>query len=502
MTAEVTTDKKPTQSEQAEKAAEAVRAQGDLWHTGRGQSREAWLSFDVDEHREHWPVMSRTVELLIRATALEQLGISLSVGAVHEAQRRVETWGIVKGPHFDVFLRVAEVDGAIWIDLHDDDWRAIRVTKEGWIVVDEPPVHFRHVDGMEPLPIPMHGGSVGDLRRFLNLASDDDWIMLASYIVAALRPTGPFPILELAGVKGSSKSTTSRVIGKLVDPSDLALLKEPKQWDGLRDLMLEVRERRLICFDNLSRLDRNFSDYLCGLSTGIGMSTRKLRTDYERIRIKASLPVIINGIAALAERGDLIDRTILIALPFIEYSDRVAERAFWADFEKERPLILGTLLDAVSGALRRLPDVHVEHLPRMADFAEWSVAAAPDLGWTGAEFLSAYEHNRLAATMVAMESSAIANALIDMCPWQGTPTELLAELGRRCDVDRADYPANTRALAHEVDRLRGLLFTVDVEVTRHHGHGPRSYTIRRPGVGGPTAKQASQASQASREEAA
>jgi hypothetical protein len=483
MTGEVV--KRPTQDEQTEQAAEAVRERGTLWHTGHDQSREAWLSFDKDEHREHWPVMSRTVELLIRATALEQ-GLHLSVGAVKEAQRKVETWAIFKGAHHDVFLRVAAVDGAIWIDLHDDDWRAIRVTKAGWIVVDEPPVYFRHVDGMEPLPVPIKGGSVAELRDFLNVASDDDWIMVASWIVAALRPTGPYPILELAGVKGSSKSTTSRVISRLVDPSDLALLKEPKAWDGLRDLMLEVRERRLICFDNLSRLDRNFSDYLCGLSTGIGMSTRKLRTDYERIRIKASLPVIINGIAALAERTDLIDRTILLALPYIQYQDRVAEREFWAKFEQARPRILGALLDAVSGALKRLPDVHLEHLPRMADFTEWSVAAAPELGWTGERFLSAYEHNRLDASMVAMASSAIANSIIDLCPWQGTPTELLAELRKRCDTDRADFPANTKALANEVDRLCGLLLTVDVEVIRFHGHGPRSYTIRRPGAHGKT----------------
>lgn len=41
----------------------------------------------------------------------------------------------------------------------------------------------------------------------------------------------------------------------------------------------------------------------------------------------------------------------------------------------------GALLDAVSLALRQLPEVRLERLPRMAEFAQWVVAAEEGLGF-------------------------------------------------------------------------------------------------------------------------
>ena len=45
------------------------------------------------------------------------------------------------------------------------------------------------------------------------------------------------------------------------------------------------------------------------------------------------------------------------------------EAQFWREFEQARPRILGSLLDAASAGLRNLPNVRLDQLPRMADFA-------------------------------------------------------------------------------------------------------------------------------------
>jgi hypothetical protein len=42
----------------------------------------------------------------------------------------------------------------------------------------------------------------------------------------------------------------------------------------------------------------------------------------------------------------------------------------------------------VFSALRRLPTLRLERLPRMADFARLACAAAPAFGWTEAELLA------------------------------------------------------------------------------------------------------------------
>ena len=72
---------------------------------------------------------------------------------------------------------------------------------------------------MTALPIPQPGGSIDDLRPFVNLPEDDDWILFVATLVAALRPTGPYPILEVLGGQGSGKTTLVRITQKLVDPS-------------------------------------------------------------------------------------------------------------------------------------------------------------------------------------------------------------------------------------------------------------------------------------------
>jgi hypothetical protein len=72
------------------------------------------------------------------------------------------------------------------------------------------------------------------------------------------------------------------------------------------------------------------------------------------------------------------------------------ESPFYRRFYAERTLILGALLDAVSCALRNAKNVRLDRIPRMADFAVWSEAAAPVLGWKPGALLDAYESNRRA----------------------------------------------------------------------------------------------------------
>lgn len=113
--------------------------------------------------------------------------------------------------------------GAIWLDLADDDWCAVRVDTTGWVVVSDPPVRFRRRRGSLPLPEPVSGGSIEQLRPFINVASQDDWIMIVSFLIASLRDVGPFPVLEFAGEAGSAKSTACRVIRSLIDPASSPL---------------------------------------------------------------------------------------------------------------------------------------------------------------------------------------------------------------------------------------------------------------------------------------
>ncbi len=218
--------------------------------------------------------------------------------------------------------------------------------------------------------------------------------------------------------------------------------------------MIAAKNHWCLTFDNLSYIPAALSDALCRLATGAGLSTRKLYTDEEEILFESLRPIILNGIDVLATRGDLLDRTIVICLPRIETHLRQREEAFWQDFDKVRPRITGALYSAVSLALRRLPDVQISNLPRMADFA-----------------MFAYSRNRRDSTATTLEDSSLVGALIkflNQCEvWEGRASDLLVELDSIVSEDKRrgkEWPKAANALTNKLRRLAPSLSNIGIFV--------------------------------------
>jgi hypothetical protein len=222
--------------------------------------------------------------------------------------------------------------------------------------------------------------------------------------------------------------------------------------------------------DNLSDLAPWLSDCLCRLATGGGFSTRELYSDSDETIFVAQRPAMLNGIDAVISRPDLLDRAIIIDLPRISEDRRRPRREFWSAFEAARPRILGALLTAVSTALRRVGEVRLQALPRMADFATWAHAAEPALGLKSGEFLAAYGGNRAEAHDLALDASPIAasvRALVEPGEWSGTAAELLEALGRIADeaTQRSKvWPATPRTLSTALRRIAPNLRAIGVSV--------------------------------------
>ena len=101
---------------------------------------------------------------------------------------------------------------------------------------------------MRPLCEPEAGYSIDELKPFANLASEDDLVLVVAWLVAALRDRGPYPILILNGEQGSGKSSFSRLLRSLVDPSSPAIQGPPKDE---RDLVVAAQNAHVLALDNL-----------------------------------------------------------------------------------------------------------------------------------------------------------------------------------------------------------------------------------------------------------
>jgi hypothetical protein len=415
-----------------------------------------YATFEQDGHFETWPLRSRTFKLYLRKLFYDETGASLPAQDLTDTLELLAARAIFDGQEYPVFLRVAECDGAIYVDLCDDEWQVVKITPDGWTVESKSPVRFRRAPGMEALPVPEPGGSVDELHQFLNV-EEDGFLFYVAWLLVAYDPNSPFVVLVAYGEQGSAKSTAGRVVRKLIDPNK-ADLRRPIH--NSRDLVIAANNSAVITLDNISHLTDGVSDDLCRLATGGGFSARTLYTDEDETIFEVQRPVIINGIEEPATRGDLVDRSFMVEHPQIPEGDRVEEKEFWADFEVARPRILGALFDAVSGALRDLPTTHRDRWPRMADAARWVSAAEATLGWEPGSFLDAYEVNRNEAQGIVVEAALIGPALLRLGAFEGTATELLAALSLHVDektLKLKDWPGTARKVGGELDRLAPAL---------------------------------------------
>lgn len=427
---------------------------------------DAYTTVPVGGHRETWPVRSKGFTGWLRHRYYEQYEKPPSAQAVTDAVAELEARAQFGDMVRRVFVRVAEDEDSVYLDLADDLWRAVKVTPMGWSVIGDPPVRFRRARGMLPLPEPVRGGSLAELRVFVNV-QDADWPLVQGWLVAAVRPRGPYPVLDLHGEQGSAKSTTARVIRALVDPSTAPLRGTPRDE---RDLMIAAANSWVLAFDNVSWLPSWLSDALCRLATGGGLSTRQLYTDQDEIIFAGQRPIILNGIGEYVVGSDLRDRVLTCTCPPIGEADRRDEDRFWKAFDAVRPRLLGALLDAVSMALRNVPTTALTRMPRMADFARWVVAAEPALGGRSGTFLSTYADNRRRSVEQGLEFDSVAQAvrqLVEERPWDGTFGKLLERLrGLVADHvrDGREWPQNAKALSNRLHRLAPNLRQVGVLV--------------------------------------
>src|SRR5262249_15603066 len=161
---------------------------------------------------------------------------------------------------------------------------------------------------------------------FLNV-DHHGWVLIRAFLVAALRPGLPCPILVAKGEQGSGKSTACRVITSLIDLRTSALRGVPRE---VRDLTAAARNSWLVCFDNLSRLPEDLADAACRLATGGGFGGRQLYSDHDEAIFDATRPLMFNAIPDLgAARPDFLDRALMIEFSGIKPEVMRDEEQFW-----------------------------------------------------------------------------------------------------------------------------------------------------------------------------
>ena len=414
------------------------------------------------------PVQSPRVRDWLAVSFLREHNIFPSARALRDSIEMLQAQALCgEFPSQPVDLRIGSrghrfAPEAILIDLANAAGDVISITGDSWQITSSESHTFRRSRAAQPLPEPTgieQRGTTGGLLPAAFHLPPADRARITAWLLAAVRPTGPYPILILRGPSASGKTTLARMLRALVDPCECPLSPLPQAERELLDL---AWNNRIIALDHVSQLPASLHDPFCRLASGGGFALRESAHDPEPVRLTLERPVIITVPRETQHKGEwpapvaLQNLSLMVDLPEIAPERLRDQQDLWTEFEIAQPAMLADLCTAVSTALANVGTSTYEAAPRLPHLARWAAAAAPALDTTRREFFAALVRDPLAI--------AIADFIRECSTWSGTAGELLTILQSR---EAPDVPPTAKVLSERL--RRASLHTLGIEFRDSQG---------------------------------
>jgi len=451
------------------------------------QKEEAFAQITIkDNHAEIYPVESEKFKKWVSYQYYLETKMAFSADAWKQAVGAICGKALFEGQEQKLHKRCAWHNGVLYYDLYDKEKRIVRITKDGWDIVQTTDVLFYRHGTMSKQVIPIHASidlSILD-KHYKFKHSDEKILHHISLITKFLSQIG-HPIDVVHGEKGASKSTTLRKDKSIVDPNQCDIWTLPKKQV---DLAILLDNHYYLCFDNLSNISSDTSDLLCMASTGGSFPKRKLYTNNEEVILEFKQPLSLNGVNMVVTKSDLLDRSLLFEMARLSKTERKTEQEIWDEFDSDKPKILGMIFTILSKAMKIFPNIKLEKLGRMADFTIWGYSIAEAMGVGGEKFIDIYLRNQSKANDEAVASHPIAYAVVKFMDgnkeWIGTATELLKKLNEIAENEEIDtksylWVKQPNQLSRRINEVKSNLEEMGLDIEIKNTGGSRQLKIRR-----------------------
>ena len=408
--------------------------------------------------------------------------------AIHILQANIE----YSDTTIPLHLRVAwkKEGNTIYYDLTDEKWRYVEITKDGWeIREDNSSILFARYNQVAQV-LPNRNYEQDILDKFIgltNVKDENDKLLLKVYIISLFIPDIAHAMLIVHGEKGGAKTLLKHLIKQLVDPSRPTLLTIHTSRD---EFVQQLSHNYVAYYDNLRTVPKWLPDEACKAVTGIGQTKRKLYTNDEDIVYEYKRCLGFSGINICMTEPDALDRSLLIELTRIPRNKVKLESQILSEFEQLKPGILGYILDVLVKALQVRPNLQLNDLPRMADFALWGEAISQAMGKDSLEFLKAYYENIGRQNIEAIEANPLGQAItkffeeLENKAWEGSPGILLARLNKVAETNNIDttqkiWPKATNSLTKRIKQIQSnLLEGIGIKITISRDNKKNTSTVR------------------------
>lgn len=416
-------------------------------------------------------------------------GISVGGEALKTAAGTLAAFASASGKVRELHTRSAFYEGAVYYLLGKG--RVVRIDRDGWRRDEDPPVVFRTVRNLKPLPDPEPGGSLDEIEELVNLKNDSDKRLLKAYFATVPLPHVFRPMLQTTGVMGSGKTTAGRVVKRTWDPT----APETVRMDP-REFLQKASHCFIVMLDNLNSIPEWGVDTLCRLVTGEGDSKRSLYTDDEDFIYEMRRAVVLNGINPPTDRGDAQDRTLPVELDRIPDRERRTEEELWEEFGTMHGRLLGAAFDALAGAIRARETLKLRRRPRLADWGEYAAGVYEALGWGSALFLEDWEGVVRTQNQATLDGSLVAQVIVAFMEnhrgdYEGVASDLHRRLELRAeeldiDVKRAKgWPKSPSWLWRRMKDVHSVLAAMGIIVSKRPGEAGSLISLKKDPLGPP-----------------
>lgn len=446
----------------------------ELFHTS---IEDGYATVPVGKRNRNMKIRSKNFKSWLTKEFYNKTSKPPGSDALNQAIDVIESKALYEGQEKKLHLRVAKYNDKFYYDLADKDGNVIEITPQGYKIADNPPDIFRRTKNMAAQVIPNKNGNVLLINKHVRSKTKDHEILFVVTVIASFVPEISHPVLVTAGEKGASKTTTMRMVRRIIDPAIRDLLVVP---NSEYDLALVLANNYAPSFDNIESISPKQSNMLCMASTGGGVSVRTLYTNDEETFLEFKHCVGLNGINVVATRPDLLDRAVINELERIPQNQRKEESAVWQAFDEDLPLIMGGIFEILSKALNIYPTVSLSFLPRMADYCRWGYAIAEAIGYGGKAFLDAYNRNISRANDSAIKEDQVAAAVVafmrEHTHWEGYVAKLLMQLERVADDEKINikayrWPKAAHSLSSRLNEVKSNLEEIGISFEKKHDKG-------------------------------
>jgi energy-coupling factor transporter ATP-binding protein EcfA2 len=296
-------------------------------------------------------------------------------------------------------------------------------------------------------------------------------------------------LLLLYGEKGSGKTTTLRVVLKLLLGPHANVTPLGKE-DGFN---AAVSSEYLLVLDNVDSYCKWIEDRLATVATGQTIRLRKLYTTNEMLSFPTRCAIALTARTPRFRRDDVVDRLQILRVARLEAFGK--ESDWYQEIETHRPRLWAQILRELNAivASLRVASTESPDTIRMADWASLATTIGDTLGH-GTEVRAALEASELDKAHFLLEADEVydlLHALAQERPdteWRAG--ELFAELKRR--AERADVeftiksPRSLGRILHRLEPALKLMVSFKIAVDDHDKQavytlGPLRESERNPG---------------------